>query len=163
MIADVIDVSYDSLKRHYEKKIRAKRSEGRADLLHVQREQATRNPIMAIFLGKNHLGQADKMDKPDVHVTIEHKSFDVKGLGDTSICKPDVTTLMSLPKSGTNADNVHNIDSSDQAKNPTEAPETRESSFVAEGPLPTKDAENVHSLRVGQTEQVGPLSQPEGG
>lgn len=59
-IAMVIDCDVATLKAHYSKRLIQKRAEGRARLRLYQVNMAKNNPAMAIFLGKNELGQEDK-------------------------------------------------------------------------------------------------------
>ena len=59
-IALALDIPLETLRRHYGGYISQKRAEGRTELRRMQREQAPKSPAMAIFLGKNELGQVDK-------------------------------------------------------------------------------------------------------
>ncbi|WP_448507960.1 hypothetical protein [Immundisolibacter sp.] len=75
-ICSVFDVTDKTLeqwcKRTYQagfsEVFRQKREAGKASLRRTQFQQATKSPAMAIFLGKNYLGQKDK-DMPDINVT----------------------------------------------------------------------------------------------
>ena len=69
-IAEAIGESQDTIKRHFASLLKKKRAEGRAALRRSQRKLAATNPAMAIFLGKNELGQADKQE---VGGDITHK------------------------------------------------------------------------------------------
>ena len=68
-IAKVIGCAVETLKKHFSTKIIQKRAEGKAALHRSQMKQAQTNPTMAIFLGKNYLGQADKQE----HIIEEQK------------------------------------------------------------------------------------------
>lgn len=78
-IAGVLKVSYDSLERHCKKDKKErfadysakKRQGGKASLRRRQWNLAETNPAMAIFLGKNLLGQADKHDHDHNHTFPE--------------------------------------------------------------------------------------------
>ena len=50
-----------SKRRDIDKKLQAKRAEHRISIRESQ-QKSIKNPVMAIFLGKNVLGQADKQD-----------------------------------------------------------------------------------------------------
>lgn len=59
-IAAALDIPITTLKRRFGRKIQKWRALGKLELKHSQRELAKTNPQMAIFLGKNELGQTDK-------------------------------------------------------------------------------------------------------
>ena len=58
-LARVIDEKYH---RKFSEVFRQKRSKGLVSLRRAQFQLAQTNPAMAIFLGKNYLGQADKQE-----------------------------------------------------------------------------------------------------
>jgi transposase-like protein len=60
-IALALSIPKETLVRRFGTFIRQKRAEGRTLLRRAQREQI-KNPAMAIFLGKNELGQTDKKE-----------------------------------------------------------------------------------------------------
>lgn len=59
-IAMCLDIAVNTLKRRYGRFIRQKRAEGRVILRQRQVNLSRIHPAMAIFLGKNELGQVDK-------------------------------------------------------------------------------------------------------
>lgn len=67
-IASVLNVDYDTLNRHIQRDFNMgfaeyfelKRKSGRASLRRKQWQMAGNNPTMAIWLGKQYLGQTDK-------------------------------------------------------------------------------------------------------
>ncbi len=59
-IAMCLDIAVNTLKRRYGRYIRQKRAEGRVILRQRQVNLSRIHPAMAIFLGKNELGQVDK-------------------------------------------------------------------------------------------------------
>ncbi len=61
-IAVRLGVKVDTLTLNLGKRLREKRAQAKQDLRTLQAKQALKTPIMAIFLGKNYLGQADKQD-----------------------------------------------------------------------------------------------------
>lgn len=61
-IALALDVPLQTLTDTFRGYICQKRAEGRTALRRIQRDQAEKSPAMAIFLGKNELGQADKQE-----------------------------------------------------------------------------------------------------
>lgn len=61
-IALALDMPLETLRRRFGGFISQKRAEGRTKLRRMQREQAPNSPAMAIFLGKNELGQSDKQE-----------------------------------------------------------------------------------------------------
>ena len=61
-IAECLDVSLMSLKRHFGKRMIQKRAQGRVKLRQYQEGMAKTSPAMAIFLGKNELNQTDRQD-----------------------------------------------------------------------------------------------------
>lgn len=75
-IALALDVPKESLVRDFGTIIRQKRAEGRTALRRAQRKQIN-TPAMAIFLGKNELGQSDRQD--------------IKHSGEISLLPPTIT------------------------------------------------------------------------
>lgn len=61
-IARVLETTSDTIKAHFSKLIKQKRAEGRATLRKSQHKMALKQPVMAIWLGKQELEQADKQD-----------------------------------------------------------------------------------------------------
>ena len=61
-IAMALDIPVNTLKRHYGRFITQKRAEGRVRLRGYQTQMSKTAPAMAIFLGKNELGQSDKQE-----------------------------------------------------------------------------------------------------
>ena len=61
-IATKLGVDKDVLVRNLGPRLKLKRAEAKFDLRSLQMEQARKNPIMQIFLGKNYLDQADKTE-----------------------------------------------------------------------------------------------------
>jgi len=59
-IAQVLNIPMNTFKRHFGKRCMKKRAEFKANLREDQAKLAKTNPAMAIFLGKNELGQEDK-------------------------------------------------------------------------------------------------------
>lgn len=59
-IALALEIPVNTLKRRFGRFIKQKRAEGRIRLRGYQTDLAKNNPAMAIFLGKNELGQTDK-------------------------------------------------------------------------------------------------------
>ena len=70
-IASVMGVSLDTIERRcleehkvtFAEYFKQKRKGGRASLRRSQWMMAQKNPALAIFLGKNYLGQSDKMEQ----------------------------------------------------------------------------------------------------
>lgn len=60
-IAMALDIPVQTLRDRFRGFIIQKRAEGRTELRRAQRKQIN-TPAMAIFLGKNELGQSDKLD-----------------------------------------------------------------------------------------------------
>ena len=78
-IAAIIGVDYDTLNSHIKEKygvgfsdyFKEKSAFGKASLRRKQWALADSNPAMAIFLGKNYLGQADKREVEEtVKITV---------------------------------------------------------------------------------------------
>lgn len=65
-IARGLNIPVNTLKRNFGRLMRQKRAEGKLLLKANQIELAKKYPAMAIFLGKNDLGQTDKQD---IHTT----------------------------------------------------------------------------------------------
>jgi len=59
-IANTLGIAESTLRDNFRELLTQKRAEGKAELRKNQRELAVKNPAMAIFLGKNELGQSDK-------------------------------------------------------------------------------------------------------
>lgn len=59
-IATILDIPMTTLKRRFGKLLTKKRCERKQKLREYQLDLAKTNPAMAIFLGKNELGQTDK-------------------------------------------------------------------------------------------------------
>ena len=69
-IAEALGVGREELRTHYMPRLRKKSAEGRVELAADQRAMQSKQPSVAIFRGKNYLGQTDKqeiehsLDKP---------------------------------------------------------------------------------------------------
>ena len=69
-IAEALGVGREELRTHYMPRLRQKSAEGREELQADQRAMQSKQPSVAIFRGKNYLGQTDKqeiehsLDKP---------------------------------------------------------------------------------------------------
>ena len=69
-IAEALGVGRAELRTHYMPRLLKKGAEGRVELAADQRAMQSKQPSVAIFRGKNYLGQADKqeiehsLDKP---------------------------------------------------------------------------------------------------
>lgn len=61
-IARALGIAVNTLKRNFGRKMRRLRALGKLQLKHHQREQAKNNSQMAIWLGKQDLGQVDKQE-----------------------------------------------------------------------------------------------------
>ena len=61
-IAMALGIAKDTLVRRFSTYITQKRAKGRADLRRGQRELSKTHAAVAIFLGKNELGQSDKSE-----------------------------------------------------------------------------------------------------
>ena len=61
-IAEVLDVGREALREHYLPRLIKKASEGRVELQADQRRMQKKQPSVAIFRGKNYLGQTDKQE-----------------------------------------------------------------------------------------------------
>ncbi len=61
-IATIMDIPMNTLKRHFGKLLTKKRCERKYIIRRDQKKHCRTNPTMAIFLGKNELGQADKQE-----------------------------------------------------------------------------------------------------
>lgn len=61
-IAEGLGIAIMTFKRHFGKKCKQKRAEGKLKLLQTQAKMAETVPTMAIWLGKQHLEQTDKQD-----------------------------------------------------------------------------------------------------
>ena len=61
-IAVALDVDVNVMLDQFSKRINQKRAEHRQFLHQCQHDHALKTPAMAIFLGKNDLGQADKQE-----------------------------------------------------------------------------------------------------
>ncbi len=59
-IATLIEVEVRTLKAHYSTLLHKKRAERKYELRMAQNRLAKTNPAMAIFLGKNELGQSNE-------------------------------------------------------------------------------------------------------
>jgi hypothetical protein len=59
-IATLMGIAYNTLNRHFRKNMHKKRCERKQSLRAKQNRLADNHPAMAIFLGKNELGQVDK-------------------------------------------------------------------------------------------------------
>lgn len=88
-IASWFKVSEDTIERRckethgitFQEYFNQKRSGGLVALRRTQFQLAMKNPAMAIFLGKNYLGQSDKQD-----IDLRHR-FDFSGLSDEELEK----------------------------------------------------------------------------
>ena len=61
-ISVVLGVSRDNLRKNHMKRLHQKAAEGRVELRADQRRMSKTQPALAIFLGKNRLGQTDKRE-----------------------------------------------------------------------------------------------------
>ena len=61
-IARIVGCDDGTLKKYFSELMDRRRAEYKADLREKQNKLADKNPAMAIFLGKNELGQADKQE-----------------------------------------------------------------------------------------------------
>ncbi|KKL19790.1 hypothetical protein LCGC14_2461930 [marine sediment metagenome] len=59
-IADALNIPYNSLNRHFGRRMTRWRAEGRVSLKQIQQRMSKTSPQMAIWLGKQDLGQVDK-------------------------------------------------------------------------------------------------------
>ena len=73
-IAEVLGIDVTTLKKHYSKRLIQKRAIGRVSI-HKAQANMINQPVMAIWLGKQHLSQADKVEGD-----ITHKILNVAGL-----------------------------------------------------------------------------------
>lgn len=60
-IADCLQIPKNDIIRHFGPNLAKKRAEGRMEIAEAQRSML-KQPVMAIWLGKQHLGQADKQE-----------------------------------------------------------------------------------------------------
>lgn len=74
-IAEVIGVDLNTIEAHFSTRLRQKRAEGREALHKTQATMAKTIPVMAIWLGKQHLEQSDKVEG-----NVTHKIIKVEGL-----------------------------------------------------------------------------------
>lgn len=61
-IAGALGISRDHLRQHYLQRLHQKGCEGREELHADQRRMQKKQPSVAIFRGKNYLGQTDKQE-----------------------------------------------------------------------------------------------------
>lgn len=61
-IAEILGVDLCQFQRHFVRRTRQKRAEGKAVLYTTQFAMGRKQPVMAIWLGKQHLEQTDKAD-----------------------------------------------------------------------------------------------------
>ena len=61
-IARIVGIEESQIREHFTDLLEQKRAERKRFLRTQQTNQTTNNPVMAIFLGKNELGQADKQE-----------------------------------------------------------------------------------------------------
>lgn len=59
-IAEALNIPFNSLNRHFGKKMTFWRAEGKVKLKNIQQRMAKTSPQMAIWLGKQDLEQVDK-------------------------------------------------------------------------------------------------------
>lgn len=59
-IAEAMGMEAKEFSRHFAKRTRQKRAEGKLAIHENQYEMAKKQPVMAIWLGKQHLEQSDK-------------------------------------------------------------------------------------------------------
>jgi len=57
-IADALDIPVNTLKSNFRRQLTQKRAQGKAEIAEAQRSML-KQPVMAIWLGKQHLGQSD--------------------------------------------------------------------------------------------------------
>lgn len=78
-IAEALGISRDHLRQHYLPRLLKKSAEGRVELHADQRRMQKKQPSVAIFRGKNYLGQTDKQE---IQSTVKHDlSPELKALG----------------------------------------------------------------------------------
>jgi hypothetical protein len=70
-IATALSVPYKTLQRHFAKRMSKNRAIWKTNLRESQDKLRDNHPAMAIFLGKNELGQTDKVEKTDGKDKIE--------------------------------------------------------------------------------------------
>ena len=58
----MLDIDEETLKKHYSDRINKKKAEGKVEIYQAQRDMLEKQPVMAIWLGKQHLEQADKQE-----------------------------------------------------------------------------------------------------
>lgn len=59
IIADCISKTKSVIQRYFKAKIAQKKAEFKAEIVQVQQDMLKKQPVMAIWLGKQHLGQTD--------------------------------------------------------------------------------------------------------
>ena len=70
-IAEALGLDVKTFQKHNSKFTRQKRAQGKAVIYANQYEMAKKQPVMAIWLGKQHLEQTDRADiSGDVHFSI---------------------------------------------------------------------------------------------
>lgn len=78
-IAEVLGVGREPLRLNYLPRLHKKAAEGRAELQADQRRMQKKQPSVAIFRGKNYLGQADKHE---IDHGISKETADLLGMID---------------------------------------------------------------------------------
>lgn len=79
-VCDVLDVCDETLTRwcketygmYFSEVFKIKRNLGKASLRRMQWKQAEKNPTMAIWLGKQYLGQKDKQEIESTNVNVNN-------------------------------------------------------------------------------------------
>ena len=61
-IAVEMGIEIETFRKHFSKRCEQKRAEGKNVCHKMQYEQMQKNPVMAIWWGKQHLGQTDRAD-----------------------------------------------------------------------------------------------------
>lgn len=59
-IAEAMGIEIETFRQHFSKRCSQKRAEGKLIIHTTQFKMARKQPVMAIWLGKQHLEQADK-------------------------------------------------------------------------------------------------------
>lgn len=91
-IAEAMGMEVELFRRHFKKRCSQKRAEGKLELHETQYEMAKKQVVMAIWLGKQHLEQADKAEVkgsfqlPPIQVEIVKEDGHVQGQGQAEAC-----------------------------------------------------------------------------
>lgn len=88
-IASVVECSVDTLERRFADVIKRGREKGKSSLRRRQFELCKRNATMCIWLGKQYLGQSDKLEQMiETRLTMEQREqmlADAYGLTDFAV------------------------------------------------------------------------------